>query len=173
MCKEAQQKNSYKGHKRKTSSACEMRWESVHSVLDSDSRRLVNVSPWHKRVRTSRLSQSLEQRQTQLATRAWHPNQESVDVSGWQPSKEVKEEGTGMAGAARWGTDRWGQTGGDRRVGVGLPREQRVFDFLAVAELFLSDAKELATVSTGVWYWSNWVIHHTETHTHIYIIYIS
>lgn len=74
-----------------------------------------------------------------------------------QPSKEVKGKVKGRAVAAvrQVGTDGWS-----------LPGEQRVFDFLAIAELFLFDAKELATIPTGLRHWSNWVIHNTERHTH-------
>lgn len=49
-----------------------------------------------------------------------------------------------------------------------VPREQGVFDFLAVVELLRFDTEEVAAVSTGIRYQSDWVIHHTwsrDTHT--------
>lgn len=126
-----------------------------------------HILPWHSSVRTSLLSQSLEQRQTELETTAdilttplWNfPYVNGAE--GWKKRTRGTTKRTVEIAVrqAKRHTDR-----------CFLPWEQWVFDFLAIAELFWSSTEELATISTGLWHWRDRVIHHTETNTHISVL---
>lgn len=124
------------------------------------------ILPWHNSVRTSRLSQSLKQRRTELVT-AWHRKHPKTEASvrsvlyvnredEWKKRQEEQQRGQCSRRADRWET---------ATQVYALPWIQWVFDFLAIAELFLSDAEEVSSIAAGLWHGCDWVIHHAETST--------